>query len=442
MNSSSKGSDMRPEIHDAGEREAGVRCARCNSEIHFGDKTARCKKCGGIHHLTCWMTHQSCGSYECSQGVMSNQVASTALIVSRDDLDHAEPLPLIQSYTENSLAISEKPRVLWNKLAVWAFIVALIGIPLFGIITGLVAMILACIALVSHPSHKKGLAYAVAGLLIGFFEIIGWSAGLYYFTGNPRATSIALSEYAFDPSSIENLPEDLKRAMRSNVLVEVNNGLLSQGMGSGVVLTTKGGNALIVTNRHVIDPDYNGTAENAPPDLDQYGSITVRTIGQIPIKGKIEWIAPHGIDLALISAPLSKEIVSEAFWEKNKVPFIGSRVFAIGNPHALGWTHSSGSISQYRKQTKGAFTYQIIQTTTPLNPGNSGGGLYDENGTLIGINTMTGDKKVAEGLGFAISINAFLDLVPNTFQIPLRQGRIEKHDVDEFNQKTNVQGSR
>ncbi|QDV49792.1 trypsin-like peptidase domain-containing protein [Gimesia fumaroli] len=430
MDQSRSSSKESPYIRVAGEREAGVKCARCNKEIEQGELTASCMQCGGIHHQTCWTEYQQCGSYQCSQGTMS-KASTSALVISRDDLNHAEPLPVIPSYTDNALTISEKPKQIWNKLAIWAFVIALLGIPLFGIITGLFAMILACIALVSHPTHKKGFALAVAGLMIGFFEIIGWSAGLYFYMDTPRTNSIAFSEYAFDPTSLDNLPADLKRAMKSNVLIEVNNGLFGRGMGSGVILTSVNGKSLIVTNRHVIDSEYNDDSRDVvADDFDKSDPVTVQAIGQIPVQGQIEWIAPHGIDLALISAPLDKEVISDAFWNKKKAPLIGSKVFAIGNPHALGWTHSTGNLSQYRKQTKGAFTYQIIQTTTPLNPGNSGGGLYDENGFLIGINTMTGDKRVAEGLGFAISINTLFDLIPGTFQIPAQQGKIESDDAN------------
>ncbi|QDT29663.1 trypsin-like peptidase domain-containing protein [Gimesia panareensis] len=434
MNSDSE-SVQHPDFRIAGEREAGVKCARCNQEVRQGELTARCTRCGAIHHQHCWMQYQCCGSYQCSQGSMSSSDQGQSLVISRDDLNQAEPLPVVNSYTDNAQAISEKPKQLWNKLALTAFIVALIGIPLFGILTGLIAMILGCIALVSHPTHKKGFALAVLGLLIGFVEMIGWSVGLYHFYGNPQATSISLNEYAFDDSALENMPDYLKRAMQSNVLIQVSNGLLSQGMGSGVILKKDAGQALIVTNRHVIDHDFNGTTDKAPDNYDELGKITVQTIGQLPVPASVKWIAPHGIDLAIISAPLAGGNISEAFWDRNDLPAIGADVFAVGNPHALGWTHSSGSISQYRKQTKGAFTYQIIQTTTPLNPGNSGGGLYDKNGLLIGINTMTGDKRFAEGLGFAISFKALLDLAPATFQLAARQGNPENKTTEEPDSK-------
>ncbi len=47
-----------------------------------------------------------------------------------------------------------------------------------------------------------------------------------------------------------------------------------------------------------------------------------------------------------------------------------------------------------------------------MNPGNSGGGLYDKSGTLIGINTWTNDKRSSEGLGFAIALDSLLELDP------------------------------
>ena len=54
----------------------------------------------------------------------------------------------------------------------------------------------------------------------------------------------------------------------------------------------------------------------------------------------------------------------------------------------------------------------VIQTTAPINAGNSGGGLYDSDGALIGINTWTEDKQTSEGLGFAISADYIFKNVP------------------------------
>ena len=87
-------------------------------------------------------------------------------------------------------------------------------------------------------------------------------------------------------------------------------------------------------------------------------------------------------------------------------------MFSIGNPHHLGWTHTRGVISQLRLHRRGSRTVRIIQTDTAINPGNSGGGLFDKDGMLIGINTWTNDKRVSEGLSFAIALVSFLSLDP------------------------------
>jgi S1-C subfamily serine protease len=54
----------------------------------------------------------------------------------------------------------------------------------------------------------------------------------------------------------------------------------------------------------------------------------------------------------------------------------------------------------------------VIQTTAPINSGNSGGGLYSKEGFVIGINTWTEDKQVSEGIGFAIALDCLIRFAP------------------------------
>ena len=116
-----------------------------------------------------------------------------------------------------------------------------------------------------------------------------------------------------------------------------------------------------------------------------------------------------------------------AHWNRGVQFQIGDKVFAIGNPHGLNWTHSAGDISQIRRRTKEGYRFKILQTTAAINPGNSGGGLYDDAGHLIGINTFTGDKRFAEALGFSIALPTLLDLAPKRFHLP---DRYPEHDPE------------
>jgi S1-C subfamily serine protease len=92
-------------------------------------------------------------------------------------------------------------------------------------------------------------------------------------------------------------------------------------------------------------------------------------------------------DLALISVPQLANLV-DPLPVKMSLPKQGERVYAMGHPYAplaekkflkgnLRWSVSSGIIS--------ALGETLIQTDTPLNPGNSGGPVVDEQGQIIGI---------------------------------------------------------
>lgn len=75
---------------------------------------------------------------------------------------------------------------------------------------------------------------------------------------------------------------------------------------------------------------------------------------------------------------------------------MGQRVYTLGAPLGLELTFSEGMISSLRKADGGL----LIQTTTPISPGSSGGGLFDENGVLIGITTFQTTK--GQNLNFAV----------------------------------------
>jgi hypothetical protein len=89
---------------------------------------------------------------------------------------------------------------------------------------------------------------------------------------------------------------------------------------------------------------------------------------------------------------------------------IGADVHAIGHPTGQAWTYTKGVISQYRlgfewqgDDSRSKHKADVIQTQTPINPGNSCGPLLGDSGTVLGVNSF---KSVdAEGLNFAVSID-------------------------------------
>lgn len=416
----------------AGERESGTLCALCGSEIAVGNATSICRTCGAVHHGPCWDKNSGCGAYECSlTSRLHDTGMAPTITITHDELSAAVPLPARSALGLNDGA-EQKPRR-WNRTAIASFIIALLGIPLFslltgsaalivgciGLIFGLMAIVIGCIALVGHSYGRRGMALAVLAIVIGLFDIVGGAIGLSWSVG-PAHSAVALNDLAIDPESLDDLPERFARAMRANVVIESVAGLGGRAIGSGVIMRIRDGMAHIVTNRHTVDLSYTGAIRPVPKDLDSLKGIQVITVGQVPVQAKVEWIAPYGVDLAIISAPVLAEEVQEAHWDRDATPHIGDEVFAIGNPHGLGWTHSAGDISQVRRQKHGDYNLRLLQTTAAINPGNSGGGLYDSEGRLIGINTMTSDKRFAEGLGFSISLPTLLELAPEQLDLPVK----------------------
>jgi S1-C subfamily serine protease len=72
----------------------------------------------------------------------------------------------------------------------------------------------------------------------------------------------------------------------------------------------------------------------------------------------------------------------------------------MGHPLSLQWTYSKGVVSAIRDVDISVEKMLWVQTTAAMNPGNSGGGLFDNEGRLIGIASRV--RAEAEGLAFCV----------------------------------------
>ena len=92
---------------------------------------------------------------------------------------------------------------------------------------------------------------------------------------------------------------------------------------------------------------------------------------------------------------------------------LGQTVIAIGNPLGqLGGTVTDGIISSLAReiQMEGGTTMTLLQTNAAVSPGNSGGGLFDLYGRLIGVVNAKSTGEGIEGISFAIPINTAWDI--------------------------------
>ncbi|MFZ6768371.1 S1C family serine protease [Undibacterium sp. Di26W] len=123
----------------------------------------------------------------------------------------------------------------------------------------------------------------------------------------------------------------------------------------------------------------------------------------VTLEAKLQYIDVER-DLCQITARNLKA-PAVALGDSNKLA-VGQHIYTIGNPIGLERTLSDGLISSLRKDDKDILRY--IQISAPISPGSSGGGLFDEEGRLIGI-TAAGYAK-GQNLNLAIPSNLLREL--------------------------------
>jgi len=162
--------------------------------------------------------------------------------------------------------------------------------------------------------------------------------------------------------------------------------ILSQGLGSGVVIDADGD---VLTNNHVVE-GANQLAVALPDG-------TLRPANLVGVD-------PDS-DLALLkvdAAGLQPIAIGDV-----KTLAVGDVVLALGNPLGVGQTVTQGIVSALGRKGIGINPIEnFIQTDASINPGNSGGALIDVEGNLVGINSAILSRGGgSEGIGFAIPVD-------------------------------------
>jgi S1-C subfamily serine protease len=304
-----------------------------------------------------------------------------------------------------------------SPYAIIATVMAIIGLFFFGMVIGPVAIALAAMAIsqIRDQGRLRGKALAIFALCLGIVDIIVWVAliGFLLRPGLAPLNTLPLIESGPAGPSIEGAPAPIRQAMRDNVIVEVRDrdalGLARETVarGSGIIVGQNRSGSLILTSRHLV---AKGEVSDSGVALNKTRDIRLVFMDNTYSHARVVWTPRQEIDLALVSdsptyheIPLEKDKTSDSFKP-------GDKVFAVGNPLGLDWTYTEGVISAIRKATVREESIDLIQTQAPVNTGNSGGGLYLVDGTLIGVITWARPKQISEGIGLAISYGDFLRL--------------------------------
>ncbi len=273
------------------------------------------------------------------------------------------------------------------------------------------------------PKPMKNLILAFAflfvALLSGFLGANFALAGLDNATTNQIAnnsTQNEINQAGFltnkNPLKTDNsepLTAVAVAAMTANSVVEINTEITasfwgqrytSQAAGSGVIINTDG---YIVTNAHVIEGAQ---------------KITVRTTDGTDYSAKLIGRDSQS-DLAVLK--INGGSFTAATLGNSSQLVLGQEIVVIGNPLGkLGGTVTKGIISALdREITIDNQTMNLLQTDAAINGGNSGGGMFNMYGELVGIVNAKSSGIGIEGLGFAIPIDdaksVINDLIDNGY---------------------------
>ncbi|MEM1586386.1 MAG: trypsin-like peptidase domain-containing protein [Candidatus Bathyarchaeia archaeon] len=183
----------------------------------------------------------------------------------------------------------------------------------------------------------------------------------------------------------------------------------SRVQGSGFVYNYTG-QMIIVTNYHVVRNTVNTTVTFANGN-----SYPASVLGYDPYA-----------DLAVLKADAPESEYHPIEVVSSSTLRVGDIVIAVGNPYGLYGSMSIGVVSALGRTitAEAAGNYPIanvIQTTVPLNPGNSGGPLLNIKGQVVGITTAI--ISGSQGVSFAIPSNTLL----REIKWLVEEGRYDKH---------------
>jgi serine protease Do len=160
---------------------------------------------------------------------------------------------------------------------------------------------------------------------------------------------------------------------------------VQHAQGSGFLISADG---LVLTNAHVVD----GAKE-----------VTVKLSDHREFKAKVLG-SDRSSDIAVLKIE-GRDLPAVTLGDSDQLG-VGDYVLAIGEPFGLEETATAGIVSAKGRSLPGDGYVPFIQTDAAVNPGNSGGPLFDANGSVVGINAQIYSNSGGfQGVSFAIPIN-------------------------------------
>ncbi len=240
----------------------------------------------------------------------------------------------------------------------------------------------------------------------------GTSAGTASASTSSTGNTITLTRYSSDSTDTALSGEEAASIISPSVVSITTEAVqqgqawygsyVTSGAGSGVILSSDG---YILTCAHVVDGADTvtvTTSDGTEYDAEVVGSDTADDIAVLKID----------------ATDLTAAVIGDS-----DAASVGETVYADGNPGGtLSGTITEGIVSALNREitvetdSGEAITLNVIQTSAAVSPGSSGGGLFNDQGELIGVVNAKSSDTSDEGLGFAIPINDAVSIAKNIIE--------------------------
>ncbi|MBQ4324185.1 MAG: trypsin-like peptidase domain-containing protein [Clostridia bacterium] len=258
----------------------------------------------------------------------------------------------------------------------------------------------------------------------GTSEVLG--ALNTYISNNTTQNEITITPGAGHSSEVT-----VAKAMLSTVAIQCAHQVLTEGSGgyyqtvaysagSGVIYTLDktAGEAYIITNFHVVYHALSTSDTGISHDIQVYLWGAAETIPATYVGGSSMY------DIAVLKVTGSEQLKASyaepaTLADSNGV-CVGEGAYVVGNPAGLGISATAGIISvdsEYITMDSATgvpgVEYRVMRIDAAVNGGNSGGGLYNSEGKLLGIvNAKIQDTDI-ENIGYAIPVNVAVAIAEN-----------------------------
>ena len=240
-----------------------------------------------------------------------------------------------------------------------------------------------------------------------------------YLESHPGATMDEFLDAYLDIDYTNNIADVANEAIKSGVAITVQSNVATS-LGSGVIYKLDGSTAYIITNYHVV---YDTSTRSIPTD-----GISVYIYNRYSEPIKAEYLGgTSDYDIAVLRAT-SDVFADETLVQEAKVdigePQLGEICIAVGTPEEMQFSVTQGIVStqseyiytQVLGSSSPASRIRVFRTDTALNSGNSGGGVFNAQGELIGIANAKSNDTSVDNICYAIPAVIAVNIADNIIE--------------------------